>query len=143
MSFRIGRLLNRAEPEWWRWLPALILMAVIFAASDTPGEQLPDFQSWDRIVKKGGHMLGYALLCVAYLYGLEGTRRTSAGRILFAILLTAVYAATDEFHQSFTPGRSATLLDVGLDAAGAVLGGSLWNFLLAFSGRRNLGLAQK
>ncbi|MDI1321017.1 MAG: VanZ family protein, partial [bacterium] len=36
-----------------------------------------------------------------------------------ALLLAAVYAATDEFHQSFVPGRTASLGDVLIDITGA------------------------
>ncbi len=35
--------------------------------------------------------------------------------------LTALYALSDELHQAFTTGRSASLVDVGIDAVGAVL----------------------
>ncbi len=61
-----------------RWGPALVLMAVIFAASATPGEDLPNAGDWDTVFKKGGHLLGYALLGVAYLRGLAGSRTCSA-----------------------------------------------------------------
>ena len=60
-----------------RWGPALVLMAVIFAASATPGEDLPNAGAWDTLFKKGGHLLGYALLGAAYLRGLAWSRRPS------------------------------------------------------------------
>jgi VanZ family protein len=41
--------------------------------------------------------------------------------------LTAAYAATDEFHQSFTAGRHPSPVDVGIDSVGALL------FLLALA----------
>ncbi|MEP0804022.1 MAG: VanZ family protein [Chloroflexota bacterium] len=104
-----------------RWLPALLVMLVIFVFSAQPSESLPDFNRLDRLVKKGGHMLGYGLLAASYWRGLgwDGRRRRLAW--LFAVL----YAATDEFHQSFVPGRNASLWDVLVfDNAGALLG--LW-----------------
>jgi VanZ family protein len=36
--------------------------------------------------------------------------------------LCILYAITDEYHQSFVPGRSPRGMDVGIDALGAVLG---------------------
>lgn len=94
-------------------------MLVIFAFSAQPSESLPDFNRLDRLVKKGGHMLGYALLAVSYWRGLEWDGRRRPMAWLFAVL----YAATDEFHQSFVPGRNASLWDVVIfDSLGAVAG---------------------
>ncbi len=64
-------------------------------------------------------MLGYALLAVAYWRGIGKTRSKS---ILLAWLLVILYAATDEFHQRFTPGRNARVFDVGIDAVGGGIG---------------------
>ena len=38
------------------------------------------------------------------------------------LLLTVGYAATDELHQSFVPGRDPSLADIGYDALGALAG---------------------
>lgn len=109
-----------------RWLPALFVMAVLFFFSSLPSASLPDYGLWDRLVKKSGHMTGYALLLLAYWYGL-GCHPRRGG---LAWLLALAYAFTDEFHQSFTPGRNASLTDVLLfDNLGALLGwgaGWLW-----------------
>ena len=37
-------------------------MVIIYLASGTPSTSLPDYGVWDTVIKKGGHMLGYALL---------------------------------------------------------------------------------
>lgn len=39
----------------------------------------------------------------------------------YALLFCGLYAATDEFHQSFVPGRGASIIDVGIDTTGAIL----------------------
>ncbi len=108
-----------------RWGPALVLMAVIFAASATPGEDLPNAGDWDTLFKKGGHFLGYALLGAAYLRGLARDRRPTERDVGWAVLLAALYAGSDEFHQRFTPGRTPALTDVGIDVAGAAAGAAL------------------
>jgi hypothetical protein len=125
----------------FRWLPALTLMAAIFALSSIPAREMPHFGLLDLLVKKGGHMLGYGLLALAYLYGLTGNhplRKRSGDEIpagnrgagppaspsLLAWLLTVLYAISDEFHQSFVPGRHASWGDVLYDAAGAFF--ALW-----------------
>lgn len=104
-----------------RWLPALFMMAAIFAFSSQPGDNLPDFFGWDYVVKKGGHVAGYALLALAYFHWLRYDKRYY--RLAWA--LAVLYAATDEFHQSFVPGRSPSMFDaLVFDNAGALLG--LW-----------------
>jgi VanZ family protein len=109
-----------------RWGPALAVMLLIFLASETPGNDLPEFGKIDMGVKKGGHMTGYALLSLAYLQGLTGRNWAARRRVALAVLLAILYAITDEFHQSFTPGRHSSIMDVGIDAIGALLGVMLW-----------------
>jgi len=99
-----------------RWLPALLLMLIIFFLSAQPGSDLPNFFDWDYVIKKGAHMVGYALLGLSYLHLLGGRSYVPAW------VMALCYAAADEFHQSFVPGRSASLFDVLVfDNLGAVL----------------------
>jgi VanZ family protein len=104
-----------------RWLPSVLVMSLIFVASATSGPDVPNLGPLDLLVKKGGHVVIYAVLAVSYWYALGWKR--DARRL--AWLLAVLYAATDEVHQLFTPGRNAWWLDVVLfDALGALLG--LW-----------------
>ncbi len=48
------------------WLPALSVMLAIFLVSAQPLSNLPNFAWADRVIKKGGHMVGYAFLAVSY-----------------------------------------------------------------------------
>lgn len=105
-----------------RWGPALVVMAVIFTASSFPSRSLPSFGPWDWLAKKGGHMLGYALLAAAYARGLAGNTRPTRRQLLAAVVLAGLYAVTDEYHQSFVPGRGAAAADVLIDTVGAGLG---------------------
>ncbi|MFI5006756.1 MAG: VanZ family protein [Solirubrobacterales bacterium] len=109
-----------------RWSPALLVMAVIFVASATPGEELPDAGRFDMLVRKGGHFLGYALLGAAYLRGLAWRRRPAIRDLEVALLMALLYAASDEIHQRFTPGRRPAVSDVLLDGVGAALGAAAW-----------------
>ena len=38
------------------------------------------------------------------------------------MLVGALYAASDEFHQSFVPGRGPSIIDVGIDSLGVFTG---------------------
>lgn len=98
-----------------------MMMGFIFWASATPGSDLPKFGHWDLIVKKGGHMLGYALLAAAYLYALAG-RKMSRTQLFYSLVLAILYACSDEWHQKFTPGRTSSVRDVLIDTTGAIVG---------------------
>ena len=103
------------------WLPALVMMSVIFWFSAQPAEELPVFSWADTIVKKSGHVIGYGLLAFTYGYGLGMARQKN----WLAWLLAVLFALTDEYHQSFVSGRHPSIWDVVIfDNIGALL--SLW-----------------
>jgi len=106
----------------YRWGPAVLIMAIIFIASAMPGSKMPEFGYWDLIVKKGGHMIGYALLGAAFCHALHGTRKAAKHFFIWAFALTVLYAMSDELHQKFTAGRTPAILDVGIDAIGGFIG---------------------
>jgi hypothetical protein len=103
-----------------RWVPALMVMAAIFIASSLPARVIPFFGEWDLVVKKGGHVLGYALLGVSYFLALP-PRLAPSYRALTALLMAILFALSDEFHQSFVEGRTSTLRDVLIDGIGATV----------------------
>ena len=109
---------NRFPLRLVRWVPALIVMGVIFWVSSTPGSNLPDFGVFENLVETGGHFLGYVLLAQAYLFaiGSQGTRSW-----WIAGFLAILYGISDEIHQSFVPGRDASIIDLGVDALGISL----------------------
>lgn len=99
-----------------RWVPALFLMSVIFALSSRSSTELPNFGGWDYFAKKLAHGIGYGLLALSYFRALPGRRYK------LAWFLAVLYSLTDEFHQSFVPGRKASLVDVFVfDNLGAIV----------------------
>ena len=132
-----------------RWGPAVVVMGLIFLFSSIhmkpPKFSVEPFKLIKEFVLlKGGHLVGYAMLALAVsrailradpaswpaspptspevgselrglrLRGWKGLASTMGCALLFAL--------SDELHQSFVPGRSARLIDVGIDLLGAVLG---------------------
>jgi VanZ family protein len=105
------------------WLPALIYMAGIFVVSSIPDlGPLPG-----GVSDKSGHVLAYAGLGVLLLFALAQGRvdGVTLRRAALAVALATAYGVTDEWHQSFVPGRSPEAADVLADAAGATLGVAL------------------
>ena len=111
-------------------------MAIIFYFSSRPSTELPNFGWLDYLVKKGGHFTIYALLAITFWYAL-GWRRD---RVWLAWLLAALYAVTDEFHQSFVPGRHPSVWDVVIfDTFGALI--ALWLAAIFLKRKRSGGSA--
>ena len=115
-----------------KWLPALLVMGIIFWFSAQPSDELPNFDWADRLVKKSGHILGYAALAISYAQPL-GTRKHSKW---LAWIMSILYAVSDELHQSFAPGRNPSIWDVLIfDNIGALLG--LWIYDLLRKQKRS------
>lgn len=101
------------------WLPAIIVMTIIFIASSTPGQTINEYGLNKESIQISGHFWFYVFLCFAYY---KATKN-----VVNSILLAILYACTDEFHQIFTPLRSVSLFDIGVDTVAATLTGiSLW-----------------
>jgi len=87
-----------------------------------PGLAQSQYENIHHIIRKCAHFTEYfvyfVLLYRAVRAGREGWR-WSWGSI--ALLIAALYSATDEFHQSFVPGRGASPYDSLLDTTGAFI----------------------
>ena len=72
-----------------------------------------------HVIRKCGHFTEYFVLSLLLLRALRAGSRDFGLRLaLIVILIVAGYAALDEFHQSFVPGRGAAVSDVLLDTTG-------------------------
>lgn len=107
------------------WLPIVFWAALIFWFSDQPylKSDLPG--PWDFALRKTAHFTEYFvltwLLIRAFLSN-QPAKTISPKKIIFlAGFLSILYALTDEYHQSFIPGRQPALRDIGFDSLGAVL----------------------
>jgi VanZ family protein len=105
------------------WFPVLAYASLIFLLSSMP--KPPDvlpfvFPHSDKLK----HFLEYALfgyLVLRALYYSKKDTRILALRTA-AIIISFVYACSDELHQYFIPGRHMELLDILSDTFGACVG---------------------
>jgi VanZ family protein len=81
------------------------------------------FEVFHHIARKSGHFLGYGILGLlwfrAFAHTLNCATRVKCASL--AIACTFAVASLDEWHQSFSPTRTATFRDVVLDTCGALV----------------------
>ncbi len=133
------------------WIPAIIMAIAIFGFSKQDGEEssglsykaadiiltvcdkagIVDYNDNNREsmidsvqfpIRKAAHMTEYAVLSVLVMIalmvdGINGIKLP----VISAVIATA-FAATDELHQVFVPGRYGCVRDVLIDAVGSVIG---------------------
>lgn len=115
------------------WGPPLAWMAAIFFLSSVPDiSDLPGGLS-----APAGHFIGYAVLSLLLARALAGGRFTAVTwpAALAAVILSTLYGLSDEWHQSFVPGRRADPFDVIVDALGAGSGAAVawaWSIISRF-----------
>lgn len=102
----------------------------------SPGALEALAQSMEFWVRKGAHMSEYALLCWCAALPMLVYQLPDWFRRLGAPLFCVLVAVSDEFHQSFVPGRTPAVRDVGIDLLGALLALGLLELGLALWRRR-------
>ncbi len=104
---------------------------------DLPLPQQKAFlDSFHTLVRKAAHFSIYFLLG-ASAFGAFGNYPLSRPRqSLYSVLLSFLYACTDEFHQGFVAGRGPAFTDVLIDTAGAALAVGLFLLFLGLRGRK-------
>jgi VanZ family protein len=128
------------------WLPLLVWMAVIFSASADAQSTahtsrfLEPFLRWLKqdisleaidavrwVVRKTAHLAEYAVLAWLAWRALRRPERGDLSKwswkpAVQALAIVIVYAATDEFHQTFVPNRTGSWKDVCIDTVGGMIG---------------------
>jgi VanZ family protein len=111
-------LLSREIPasELSKWLPHISFMYDgTWVTWQQPYEMLEYF------IRKAGHVSEFTILALLLGYALlaKPIRRSKA--LAYTTLFSILYAASDEWHQSFVPGRTGHAIDVAVDTIGILL----------------------
>jgi hypothetical protein len=127
--FTLAARCTRVTPSKIHVALPLLIMAVLYWLSSLPGTPLPDDPALYRLfhwvppsVQNALHVPAYAALTLAWRWALGAWLRTSSAAALGACAIATACGVLDEWHQSFVPGRYASLTDVVLDVAGVALG---------------------
>ena len=97
------------------------------------------------IVRKGAHFAEYTILggflvpAVTEWMAVDKTPVPDSVRNIRIIswLVGTLYAVTDEIHQSFVPGRSCELRDIGIDSCGVLAGVMIVSLAMRLKERRS------
>ena len=148
------------------WLLVLIWMAFIFYLSSQPAptsnslskkvaktviESVDKVRRQDakayslskvnNITRDYAHGGVFLVLCILVINALRKSGFKSLAGYMLALLICAIYACTDEFHQMFVFGRGAELQDWLRDFLGTIIGLSLYFFVASLTGRFQKWLA--
>lgn len=118
------------------WLPPLLWMALIYYGSAQPTLPSLTHSLLDSLVKYGAHFMEYAVLALLW-YRAIYSRFPHPMIQPLAFIIVVVYALSDEFHQSFVPGRSATWQDVAADVIGGASALLVWNIVQQWRNRKS------
>ena len=111
-----------------RCLVLLALMALITfwsGQSDLPIDQPSVAAGLHGFQHRLAHLAAFGLLGLLARWAFDGWPRAA----LLAVLVTSVFGASDEWHQSFTPGRRSAIDDWLLDTLAAALAVLVWDRL--------------
>jgi len=104
------------------------------------------FEVLHHLVRKSAHVTEYAIFGLLLYHCLLRSNRTDWRPLLgaWSVLIAAAYSLTDEFHQFFVSGRTASLWDCGIDTMGAALGMLVvYAWTRFFSGRKAVVILPK
>jgi len=76
----------------------------------------------DTIARKNAHAFEYTVLAFLLSASFFSFDKRGRGIIIYILFICLFYAVTDEFHQSFVPGRSSRASDVLIDFGGSIIG---------------------
>jgi len=127
------------------WLTVLLWMGLIFCLSAQVAEESArlssgvtqfiihlihgifpkihiDINAFSYMVRKLAHFLCYLVLGLLVLNALKSSNVHGYKRILLSAIICILYAASDEIHQLYVPGRGGQIRDVFIDFSGSASG---------------------
>lgn len=117
------------------WGPVVLWCLLIFTFSSLPTLPKTEIIWWDFILKKTAHMVEFGILYFLVFRAFSGgvrNQKLSLKYFLIPFIFVFLYAASDEYHQSFVPGRTSKIRDVGFDLAGIIIAYGLISKKLKF-----------
>ena len=98
-------------------LPPVLLAAIIWKLSDTPGLTIAH-GALDTLLRKLAHVFAFGLLASTCVIAVRAQGVRFSAALVSAAAIALAYAIVDEYHQSFVPTRHGAIADVAIDALG-------------------------
>lgn len=136
------------------WISVLIWMGVIFNFSAQKGEESSQLSQgvskivynfvsrvpgielkpslFHSLLRQAAHFFVFFTLALLLINAFRISGVSFNRSALYTLLIAVIYAALDEYHQSFVPGRTATLKDVLTDSLGIIAAIGFYRALLFF-----------
>ncbi|MBI5416237.1 MAG: VanZ family protein [Candidatus Omnitrophica bacterium] len=111
------------------WFPVFLYSGIIFWASSLPNLKPPvDLINIDKVCHLFEYTVFGFLLARAFYAQCPAWSAGKTWRL--AALCALLYGMSDEYHQSFVPGRESSVLDAMADTMGGFLGAYLYSVFL-------------
>lgn len=137
------RLTSRGKRNLHYRLPVFLYMAALFGLSSLPAIPL-DTPTWPNLDKMF-HALAYAGLGFLLVRAFHTSPSPGIARhaVVLAILTGTIYGISDEWHQSFVPGREPSALDAVFDALGCAAASLLYRPVAPVASPQNTSVSEE
>lgn len=112
------------KPIIFSWLALAAWAGLIFFFSAQP-RLSTGLGAWDLVMRKLAHMFVFGVLTFLAWRAIRQHGVSPGTALAVAAAGSLAYAISDEYHQSFVAGRSATAYDVGFDLGGILIAAAL------------------
>ncbi len=109
-------------------LATLCAVLIVYISSLPDHSLLGNGSLNDQIISNLAHVPAYALLAFLWLKAFDRKENKDGFLLVNALILIGliIFAVSDEIHQSFVPGRTASFMDIGLDFLGIFFGSAVF-----------------
>lgn len=124
--------------KYFRFVPSIIIIIVIWYFSDKPGLKSDYTPIIDFFLRKTAHIVEYFLLYIALFWAFLDNKISKISNIKFNLINNKTFCIgfistlLDEWHQTWVTGREGKPLDIGFDLIGFVLAyiilWAIWNY---------------
>ena len=110
------------------WTPLIAWCCLIYYLSSIPGDELtlPSFSGSDKLLHACAYgMIGW-LFSLAWNHSFVRVKAYMLKGFYSAVLFTALFGLSDEWHQLYVSGRTCSVWDLAADLVGGAAGAFLF-----------------